>query len=339
MDSPSLYLYELDFRHKLGRFVEMTECSYRASTFLGGPRLVRASDEDHTLPLDQLMAACGHDTGPMHYLFHIGHCGSTLLSRMLGELPGLFCLREPRPLMSLALYRRRLGQQGYELTEAQWREHLCTALTLLSRSWRDGDTALVKPNSHSNNLMVEELRWARGRVLMLQVNLETWLATVLIPDKRDELRHFSELRTTDLARMLELPPGTFSNLSSDAELAAVTWLSQLLEFHLLLQQPEMADRNLRVDFDTFVEEPERVFAAVAAHLGLQIDDEMMTGALALMNREHAKHPGQSYDAARRRDELAASLSRHEQEIVTARAWAEACCRKHPRLADAVGNWM
>ena len=45
----------------------------------------------------------------VQYIFHIGHVGSTLISRLLGELPGILSLREP---LILRVYADRLGERG-----------------------------------------------------------------------------------------------------------------------------------------------------------------------------------------------------------------------------------
>ena len=37
------------------------------------------------------------------WIFHIGHVGSTLVSRLLGELDGVLAVREPRLLRDLAM--------------------------------------------------------------------------------------------------------------------------------------------------------------------------------------------------------------------------------------------
>jgi len=310
----------------------MDEAAYRASSFLGGSRLVTPGGEEFQVPLAALVQRHATNNGPMHFLFHIGHCGSTLLSRMLGEIPGLFSLREPRPLMSLAQYRRCLSRPGYRLTEQEWREYLHAVLALLSRTWDDHDIALVKPNSHSNNQMTEELEWASGRVLLLQVGLETWLATVLKLDKRDELRHFSELRIADLRDRfpdVALPP---TQSISDAERAAITWLTQMLEFHEAGKR--FGERCLRVDFDQFLEQPGESLARITHHLAVETDGRTIDHAVSLLADRHAKHPDQAYGTARRTAELAQTRERFAAEISAAQTLIQSLRDEHPALAAA-----
>lgn len=334
-ENPAFYLREINFRQNRAGLVHMDEAAYRASAFLGGSRLVTLGAEEFQVPLDALVERCATARGPMHFLFHIGHCGSTLLSRMLGELPGLFSQREPRPLMSLAQYRRAIDQPGYDLTKKQWREYLHAVLALLSRTWRDSEVALVKPNSHSNNQMLEEMTWAEGRAVLLQLNLETWLATVLKPDKRDELRHFSQLRVADLTNRfpeIALPPTI-----PDEQRAAVIWLVELLEFQDALEQH--GDRCLRVDFDAFLENPARHLAMIARHLNVGPDDRLLAKALMIMTSEHAKHPDRNYDPGQRQTELNENRKAFTEEIATARDFASGLCGQHPVLAIAAGEWI
>jgi hypothetical protein len=46
----------------------------------------------------------------LDYIFHIGHVGSTLLSRVLGQGPTVFSLREPAVLRRLAELHGQLGR-------------------------------------------------------------------------------------------------------------------------------------------------------------------------------------------------------------------------------------
>jgi len=42
------------------------------------------------------------DLRRLHFIFHAGHVGSTLLSRLLDEAEGVLSLREPLPLRTIA---------------------------------------------------------------------------------------------------------------------------------------------------------------------------------------------------------------------------------------------
>ncbi|MGC8517731.1 MAG: hypothetical protein ACP5P4_04285, partial [Steroidobacteraceae bacterium] len=61
-----------------------------------------------------------------HYIFHIGHVGSTLISRILGEHPGFHAVREPALLRAIAA----------EQAPAAHTPSLTMVLPLLARTWR-----------------------------------------------------------------------------------------------------------------------------------------------------------------------------------------------------------
>ena len=86
LTSPSMFLRDLDPLRGIATFSPMSEESYRASAFLDN-RIVRAGDRDAAMDLDhllELVRARPRRRRPIHYIFHIGHCGSTLLSKVLG---------------------------------------------------------------------------------------------------------------------------------------------------------------------------------------------------------------------------------------------------------------
>ena len=93
----------LDPSQGMGRLVAMDRDSYRAASFLDD-RMLRSPADAQIVSWDRIEAAA---TGDMRrdarWIFHIGHVGSTLLSRLLGELDGVLAIREPRLLRDLAL--------------------------------------------------------------------------------------------------------------------------------------------------------------------------------------------------------------------------------------------
>ena len=93
--TPRWFPHQLNVIDHKVLLVERSEADYRAASFL----------DDHRLPLrrcprDRRMGSPGAAMPPgarrdAQYIFHIGNVGSTLISRLLGELPAVFALREP----------------------------------------------------------------------------------------------------------------------------------------------------------------------------------------------------------------------------------------------------
>src|SRR5438105_13222298 len=93
----------IDVNAGLVRLVHMNREDYRTASFLDD-RLLQTPREQHVMPWNAATAGLGADArDDAAWIFHIGHVGSTLLSRLLGELPGLLSVREPRLLRDLAM--------------------------------------------------------------------------------------------------------------------------------------------------------------------------------------------------------------------------------------------
>ena len=89
------------------RLVAMDRDSYRAASFLDD-RMLQAAGRcaDRCRGRTSRRRSAGDMRTDARWIFHIGHVGSTLVSRLLGELDGVLALREPRLLRDLALLPR-----------------------------------------------------------------------------------------------------------------------------------------------------------------------------------------------------------------------------------------
>src|SRR5579863_212414 len=106
--TPSPELFPVAFDPQTGSvaFTRLTEADYAGASFLDG-RLLAAHPAVRNLAWSEVAAAVATARMAEHvdFVFHIGHVGSTLLSRLLGRHPAIFCLREPEILRTLALMR------------------------------------------------------------------------------------------------------------------------------------------------------------------------------------------------------------------------------------------
>src|SRR5436305_1051060 len=85
------------------RLVAMDRDSYRAASFLDD-RLIQQPVDAQIVPWPEVEAAVAGDLrSDARWIFHIGHVGSTLVSRLLGEIDGVLGIREPRLLRDLAM--------------------------------------------------------------------------------------------------------------------------------------------------------------------------------------------------------------------------------------------
>ena len=93
----------LDPSQGAARLVAMDDESYRAASFLDD-RLLQTPVNSQIVSWTDIEAAVTDNMrSDARWIFHIGHVGSTLVSRLLGELDGVLAIREPRLLRDLAL--------------------------------------------------------------------------------------------------------------------------------------------------------------------------------------------------------------------------------------------
>ncbi len=249
-------------------------------------------------------AILGKPDLPLHWLFHIGHCGSSLVSRLLDLIPGVLGLREPLPLLTLAHGR------GDPATDS-WR---VPVVSLLARGFADTGAVVVKPTSLVTTL-APTLLADGGQACLLWVDLQTWLATML----RDEQLKAGVFETEPLRlQSLELGSAT-----SDGERLARAWLAEQLRWQRLVTDPALAPRLLDLDFARVLADPAGATAQLAAHYGLAVPEDWgqritTSKLLSLYAKDDAVH----FDADARQRELAAAANRHAGAIAEGLAWAE-----------------
>lgn len=278
--------------------------------------------------LRERVAAAGAARVPAHWLFHLGHCGSTLLSRLLDAVPGVLGLREPLPLLTLAELQPEAADPERRLDGEALGADLRLVLRLLRRGFADTRAVLVKPTSVVTALAPRLLAADEdARAVLLGVGLETWLATMLRdPGLRQAARSQAALRIAAWRACGGDPAVRLSELS-DAELLALSWLAEQLRWRSLAQR--FGARLLRIDFDAFLAAPLTTLTAIAQHYRLGVTPEAIASALrgGLLDR-YAKDPRQPYDAGTRARELADAERRFGDEIARGTAWAEAAIDRH-----------
>ena len=136
--SPEWLPHSLDAAQDSWLAVRLSEAQYRAASFLDG-RMLGPQAQARWLPVAAaLKAAAGLAPARPAFLFHIGHCGSTLLARLLGELPGLFALREPAALRTLAEWD---GAPEHWWDADAFAARRDALFALWARVWRPGERA------------------------------------------------------------------------------------------------------------------------------------------------------------------------------------------------------
>lgn len=316
-------VYPLDFDAGQLALVPMSRDAYRRSIFMDRNRIVPAEAAGWQVSLPAMLQEFERRAPaprPMAFVFHMAHCGSTLLARAL-DVPGRsLVLREPYTLRQLGVEAaaRPAGPANPEL----WGRCLRLATGLLSRRWEDREQVVVKANVPVNFMIGPLLDAAPGsRGVLLHCGFERYLLSVM---KTPMHCNWVDNVTRQLAGGIRATPG-FESVDAarlqTAEAAACLWAVQMRRYESALA----AHQGLAsLDCDLFLASPHEVLAGVAHWLGLGLaDPELRAIADSGLFRRHGKDPGRAYSRADRERELEALRAQLAGPLRQARDWLDA----------------
>jgi hypothetical protein len=303
------------------RLVRLDEAAYRAASFLDR-RVLQAGVHQAVCPASTVAAAAASLAPRSHYLFHIGHVGSTLVSRLIGECAGFFSVREPTMLRALATDPLR-AFGGLDLR---------AVLSVLARTWRPEQRALVKATSFVGEI-AESILESDGdaRAIFMFTSALAYLRCILGgPNSRIESRMLAPSR---LARLRgRLGESALLEPQSEGEWIAMSWLCEMA---CLRQAATRFDsRIVWVDFDAFLSAPVPGLAALLRALGATpsaVEVERLVAG-PVMGR-YSKAPEHEYNAALRQSVLELADREHGAESRRGMQWLASLAGRH-RLIDA-----
>lgn len=314
---PALHLHKLDPVRRAALLVVMEDADYRRESFLDD-RILERVRAGAWMPVAQLLDLVAAPSQAPHFIFHQGHTGSTLISRLLDGL-GAFGLREPAVLTELAALHDDLDQPEAQWSRAEWERFVRFMLAVWARSFT-GAPAVVKATSHAQRIGAALLSAAaQARAITLHMRAEPYLATLLAgANSAADINGAAQQRMRRLVRTFGAISPPLHALSL-GEAAALTWLVERAA-QIGLRD---ASRVLDLDFDDFLAAPHEPLARISAHFGLSTDNAAITAVLAgpTMTR-YSKDPSQSYSAQRRQSTLTIARTTHAEEIRKGLAWLE-----------------
>ena len=342
--TPELLPWQLDIPGKRLLFALMSEPAYRDASFLDQRLNLDGRLQAMWAPLERVLAdqaATARTPSSADFVFHVGHCGSTLLSRLLAEGPALLPLREPLSLRTLAEHERMLHQPGTTITHPEWQSLMELLLHLLTRVYRKDQRALIKLSSNCNNLISPLLASnPEHKAVFLYLNLRSYLASVLRPQSRGALRAFSKDRTFDLQRLMPDVRIALEDLSP-ARLGAVNWATSMAYFARAQSEARLSARIQLVEFETFLRNPVDALVELFGFLGHLVERDAATAILQSghMGR-YAKDMRVGYSPELRAEDLEQSMRVHRDDIDDAQAWLTDMLSRASGLAllkDMVGS--
>jgi hypothetical protein len=322
--SPEWFPYELNLAGASASFIRLQKTDYERASFLD-TRIITpgAVRREWVWPQVEAAISKAHLIERCGYIFHIGHVGSTLLSRLIGAHPAAFSLREPLVLRGLA--------QSVRAPDAQ----LSGCLKLLSRTFAPEQVAIIKATSFVSELAAALMsRASAPRALMMFVAPESYLATILGgPNSRQEAKTMAPGRLARLQQRIGQSVGQLASLS-EGEVLALSWAC---EMSALVQAANSAEsRVLWLDFDRFLNSPTTLLNAALRHFELETSSSAATRILAGPDMQrYSKAPEHAYDAQLRNEVLNQARALHGAEIGRGLAWLDRAAARFGPVRDAL----
>jgi hypothetical protein len=313
----------LDPAQGMVRLIAMDRDSYRAASFLDD-RMLQAPVDAQILPWTDIEAAVTDGMrSDARWIFHIGHVGSTLVSRLLGDIRGVLGIREPRLLRDLAMSPAEIR-----------RRYVAPVPRLMSRAFAEDELACVKATSWASEIAAE-LVPPHERALFMYATPPNYIASILAGENSvKELRMLVDSRT---ARMSGRVTGIGDQQKSDAHRAAAAWACEMTSLESAAER--MPDRAIEwADFDRMLGDMPRALGRVAEHFGFASEPgEIEAIAHGPLMRRYSKALEHDYSPALRRELIEETGQMHRRDIDSALAMLQAAAEKSPLLARALAR--
>jgi hypothetical protein len=306
----------------VARLIAMDRESYRAASFLDD-RMMQLPVDAQLVPWTAIEEAITADVrSDARWIFHIGHVGSTLMSRLLGEIDGVLAIREPRLLRDLALMPPGIRPR-----------YLAPVPRLMSRTFDEREIACVKATSFVSEIAAALVPQGE-RVLFIYANPHNYVASILAGENSvRELHVLAPSRTARLRqRGIDLGPA-----STDAMLAAAAWACEMTSLEAASEK--MPDRQVGwVDFDRGLENLAAALGQAADLFAFEASPERLREiATGPLTSRYSKALEYEYSPSLRSELIADANAAHRRAIDDALAMLGRAAEKSPLLARALAR--
>lgn len=304
---PDRYLFGI--QDGQAQFVRMDRESYARSLFLDR-RIESPGGEPQLVPVAALEAmAADAPVSGIGWIFHIAHCGSTLLACALDRFDETLVLREPVPLRQVAVEAVQRGVSP---------ERLRLVTAMLARRYGPDERVIVKANVPVNWIIDDLMAFdPAAPAIFLYYALDDYLAAILrSPVHRGWVERVTALLEPGLRRWC----GEVAGLGIP-ERAAMLWLAQMRIYaDAIARYPNARSLDAEALFNT----PRVAVVSAYALFGASIDSADLDAMIAgpLFNR-YSKGPHIAFDNAERLARKTAVRAALADELRSARALVEA----------------
>lgn len=322
-----IFPHQIDLLQDKLLLVNLTVEECKKASFLD-QRCLTPSTKGLWVPWSAVADAILPEGSTPNYIFHVGHCGSTLLSRLLDCAAGTICLREPLPLRTLAqdMADVKDGRSFLSVEEQLLR------LDILTKLWgRSDENVIIKATSICTDLMPHMLRHrVDAKAVFIYNNPQTHLETLLAGQgSLTSLKGFSQLRIQRLRNITGLDLKL--ECLNIGELAALSWLSETTR--ITEAMVTLSSQVLLVDFDVMLASQEKTLAKIFEHLNISVSAELVSGALnSSVMHTYSKAPDYQFNSTTRAVKLAEARVSYKAEITAGLIWIESLAKHSPLVA-------
>jgi hypothetical protein len=334
--SPDVYPQRIDLNSLMVLLVRFDADAYRQASFLDD-RILTSASVGAWAGIDQVADASRQvvDARPVNFIFHTGHVGSTLISRLLDETGVVLSLREPLPLRTLAEAHDVLGRTDALLSDREFDRNVAMLMRLWSRGYPPTRSVVIKATSSAGRLAATLLSANQSsRAIYLNLRAEPYLATLLAGQNSP-----TDLRGHGPERMRRLQSRTTASLGplhslSIGELAAMSWLTESWSQHDARNR--FPARILALDFDRFLDSVAPTTGRILDHFALPAEARQLDqiGRSPVLTR-YSKAPEFAYTPDVRAELLRDSRRRHSDQIRRGLAWIERMAASDEAAAEIV----
>lgn len=334
---PAWFPQQMDAATDRVLLVRMSEDAYRTASFLD-QRMLTQQSQPQWADWAELETADQSTRRDAHWIFHIGHVGSTLISRLLGELNGVFALREPQILRNFADLAADRGEPHAIWPPDRHDARLETAVGWLSRTFSPDDRALIKASSFVSEI-AKPLIGTERKALMLSVSPARYIETILAGENsRQELAVLASQRLRRLHARLGAPEWQLWELSEPVR-AAMSWLSEMLTLEEARASAPGAHIHW-VDFDDFLQEPAKHLLDMARFFAVDADAETIAALVeSPIMTQYSKAPEHGYSRDVRESLLGEARTAYANGIAEALTWLKDAADRHAAVAAVLDRHM
>lgn len=338
-ENPLHFTHLLDLHNDRVLLSRLTETDYRRASFLD-QRILQQGLKREFVDWAELSAIHDIQSVAPHYIFHIGHVGSTLISRLLGEAGNSLAVREPQILRNLYEISQTIGQPECLWSPETFETRTRNIISWLGRHFHASQKVIIKASSFVSPL-ASKLLDGQQQALFLYVPLDKYLPTILAGETSlQECQVMAPTRLKRLSVLLGEPPCNLWDLSL-AQRIAMGWLCEMITLSAAntgseSQTPDRSEHIRWANFDRFLENPANELLRLARHFGLSLslsDAEVLVSG-PIMN-SYSKAPEHDYSPALRQQLLQQATRNHNAEIQEAISWVEQLATRYPIVANVM----